>query len=132
MLWQHGPDHWREAAQHRVAGKSEDPGYLCRKQPRSRRRHGHEGEADADNSFSRLFPTFTRISLKRNSLGGGSQPRLSDSSPQRPTKEAGERCSSLFPLLCSYNPLPRSVAATDVGQMADKAVAGWGKPITRT
>jgi len=35
MLWQHGPDHRREAAQHRVAGKSEDPGYLCRKQPGS-------------------------------------------------------------------------------------------------
>ncbi len=88
------------------------------------------GEAGADNSFSRLFPTFTRISLKRNSLGGGSQPRLSDSSPQRPTKEAGERCSSLFPLLCSYNPLPRSVAATDVGHTpivsADSHVAATG------
>jgi len=55
------------------------------------------GEAGADNSFSRLFPTFTRISLKRNSLGGGSQPRLSDSSPSVQPKRQGRSAQAYSP-----------------------------------
>ena len=132
MLWQHGPDHWREAAQHRVAGKSEDPGYLCRKQPRSRRRHGHEGGGGCGQFLQPAVPDLHPHIPETEQPRRGLPTKAVRFLPQRPTKEAGERCSSLFPLLCSYNPLPRSVAATDVGQMADKAVAGWGKPITRT